>query len=127
MPVQVTHNVTLGFLWDVMTTAVESHYEWFGFEKVTRRPGGDDEHALCVTSFSAVEVDDDDGINLSITVITPEVMRDAIVKLLAGGLVHKGLTASIASAVANDDAGNIDADAADCILQVACFDEIRYG
>lgn len=32
-----------------------------------------------------------------------------------------------ASSEVEDDGGHIDADAADCIVQVAMFDELRYG
>lgn len=37
------------------------------------------------------------------------------------------IRSDIRAAVASGDAGNVDADAADCIVQAACFGDIVYG
>jgi hypothetical protein len=128
--ISVRANLTREFLWDAMTTAVESSYEWFGFTDVQRNPSngehGVTDHGLLVTGFMAHELDDD-GSPLSCTPIDAEKISKAMEKLLAGGVAHAANTAALFEACASNDASSIDMDVADCILQVACFDEIRYG
>ena len=124
--ITVTHTLTPEFLQDIMTTAVESSYEWFNFDHVERIKGGD--RHLSVTAFDALEVDcDGDGAILSTTAINAEKIVAAMTKIIADGLVPQYHRDTIACACAASDASDIDMDLADCILQVACFDELRYG
>jgi hypothetical protein len=48
-------------------------------------------------------------------------------RILRGNLVHSSISEAVASAVRENDAGYIDATAADCIVQASIFNEIRYG
>jgi hypothetical protein len=117
-------SATIGadFLAGVMTTMVETAYEWFAFRKVKRFEN------LDVQRFTAHEIDcDDTGKSIGSWDIDCETVVKAIQRLASGGLMSAGNTAMLMKACADDDAGMIDADLADCILQAACFDEIRYG
>ena len=126
--------VTASFLWDVMTTMVESSYDWFTFRNVARRPDTDaDEHEddpLSVTGFTVFEVEEDAETLADAPrwQIGPAEVIAAMAQIAGNPLsTSPGNRACILSALAEDDAGQIDSDAADCILQIATFGELRYG
>ena len=126
--VTVAFKVSRGTLVDVLTTATECAYSWFEFRNVKRIPENAEDRALFVTACRVVEVDcDDEGQVLSKHDITPDNILAAMVKIAAGGVCSRSVTADVQHAMTHNDAGQIDADSADCILQIACLGEIRYG
>lgn len=61
-------------------------------------------------------------------VVDYDAVRRGIAKMLEpDAKVRHSTVAHTLNAVANDDAGEIDADVADAIVQFACFGEIVYG
>lgn len=55
-------------------------------------------------------------------------IADAIDRIASGEVdVPPAIREIILAAVANGDASDIDAEAADCIVQVGLFDEVVYG
>lgn len=76
-----------------------------------------------IQSLSVREEDED----LTI-IVTASMVVEAIQKLLEGEVkVNNEIKSSIYKAVTENDAGYIDATAADVIVQVAAFNEIVYG
>ena len=60
--------------------------------------------------------------------IDPDAIERGIAKCLEPGFkLNSQITGWIASGSRDNDAGNIDADAADCIVQAACFGEVVFG
>lgn len=118
------------FITDIMTTMVEQSYHWFTFRNVVRNWN------LEVQSFEAHEVDPDDDTmsDEDITydgeweTVTPLSIVDTIEKFIEDeSIVNETLMEHLIRGVAESDAGEIDADLADCLLQYTVFDEVRYG
>ena len=66
IPISITHNLTRGFLWDIMTTMVESHYSWFRLSNIERNTSAIKDasrYALYVKSFVVQEIDEDEDDN----------------------------------------------------------------
>ena len=62
------------------------------------------------------------------TSVTPDVIQAGIDKVKSGAIeLNKDILKAILVADVINDAGDIDSDAADCIVQAALFDEIVYG
>ena len=134
IPISITHNLTRGFLWDIMTTMVECHYSWFRLSNVERNTSAikdTSRYALYVKSFVAQEIDEDEDSNPSFNTTSSFVdahfVAAAMQKMLQNNLASPRILSTVASACANNDASSIDRDIADCILQVVCFNELRYG
>lgn len=83
----------------------------------------------CYRSAMCTEWDSDEGEEIGeAKLIDAAAIAEAIGKILSGKVQISSSTAGyIASGLREDDGGDIDAEAADCIVQVAMFDEIRYG
>jgi len=74
------------------------------------------------------ECDEETGERTDSHVITAASIREAIRMILLGDVaVHRDIAMSIWQGNRDKDAGMIDADAADVIVQVACFGQIVYG
>lgn len=133
-PIAVTHQVTDGFLEDVMCTAVESGYScvYYWIREMLHVERRDD---LTVLRFK-FRIESDDFTDVP----TPEgseekgvwvIDHDAIalgIKRILSGEVKVGdyIVSMIARAVADNDA-DIDSDGADCIVQAAVFNSLVYG
>jgi hypothetical protein len=109
------------FLDSIITTAVEGgtnywaycmEYEWEGVEQ---------------TSAKLVEMEDYDENESDATVFT--ITRDSVINALQKILDEDRFYVSdyIMQAVKENDAGYIDANDADYIVQVACYGEVVYG
>lgn len=129
MPYQIDLKFTLtdDFLMDVMTTMVESGgqclWYWYDFELVdVHRREGD----LAVMEFTyRCENPNEDGVLTG--TITPLKVAKAIETVLGQEMVNSTICEYIIRGVKDNDAGDIDADAADCIAQVIAFGEVVYG
>ncbi|HYD95353.1 MAG TPA: hypothetical protein VEC01_08505 [Noviherbaspirillum sp.] len=133
------------FLSDVLETAVEGGCSYWA--DVSAEPAGDDTGNIGVRDFDLSDyVDDDPGSNdggrVSYTAASFLVSKDPTqggtldlqgiadaIGRIAGGEVEvpPAIREIILAAVENDDASDIDAEAADCIVQIGLFDEIVYG
>jgi hypothetical protein len=123
------------FLADVITTAVEggvgywsqcSQYQWTdpsmesGRLRVVVGEGRPDEG----TRATIEDMEDDNREHH----ITPSVIQNGIGKIKSGKVgVNKQIRTWIAEGDAENDAGMIDADCADVIVQAGLFGEVRYG
>jgi hypothetical protein len=133
IPITVQHLLTAEFIEDIMTTMVETAYSWFRFREIHRHPKDHARH-LNVYRFVVQEVDDDSkGSVLSTHWVNSHMIGEALQKMLQPvpsgerPYVNETHRQSLTEACAENDAGNIDADLADCILQVICFNELRYS
>lgn len=115
------------FITDIMTTMVEQSYHWFTFRNVVRN------FNLEVQSFEAHEVDPDepgdmDPYDGEWETVTPLSIVDTIEKFIEDeSIVNESLNEYLMRGLKEDDAGEVDADLADCLLQYTVFDEVRYG
>lgn len=113
------------FLMDCMTNAVESgghalwYWEQFRMESVNR------DSELNVTDMTFMAEDQDGEVHRY--TITPAKVANAIQKILSLDLIASDIQAMIQRGVKDNDGGDIDAIAADCIAQIACFGELVYG
>lgn len=128
--VAMTMPLSPQFVGDVLCTMIEQGYPWFEWQDQTRENDPEDVIGWRYTSARAVEIDEDDqteeGEGQS-RIIDGAAIAEAITKILKGGLCNKTMMGYLATAVAENDAGSVDMDVADCIAQVAVFDELRYG
>lgn len=124
-PITITFNVSPMFLADVLVSAIEGGigywsqtlvYKWEDLQPV-------DFHATILVPDDADPDNDPHQY-----VITPRKLLEGIQRVLAPGFqVNPQIRNAILQSVREDDAGNIDADAADVIVQAALFSEIVYG
>jgi hypothetical protein len=132
--IKMTRTLPMQFLYDIMITMVETPVGgWWHFIDVNR------DEDLNILNFTVVDIGDSlDGDHEEIMeaiqtadrhVITPEKVAEAIERVMCSPdhLVGAGIEDYIARGVREDDAGDIDAIAADCLLQIACLDEVVYG
>lgn len=112
------------FLHDVLTTAVETGYQWFVHSKIVRNA----EYAILSTNVEAV--DEEFGIEEDHGTVTIERIASALAKVRSGEPIpylSDYQRARIISADEHNDAGDIDACDADTILQIALLGEVRYA
>lgn len=127
MPFTIKVKVELSdeFLSDVLITAVESGYDslfyWDGVRMMT--VDRNDDLSINEIDFFAC---DGDGERQRFN-LTHEDVGNAIQAILDGSVKLGYPLEYIQRAVREHDAGDIDATAADCIIQAACFGEVVYG
>lgn len=106
------------FLADVLITAVEggvnywahtSEYRWLGGPKRTRV-------VLC-------DMEGDEKEHF----VTIETIAEGLATIRKGSGLNKSIMAAILLGDTNNDGGEIDSDAADCIVQAGIFGEVIYG
>lgn len=113
------------FLADVMLTALDGIESWGLYRNAVHAPNEGLE-SLCLRpdapSFDRFDARDD------WQVIDLEKLADAMVKIGTGKVeISSDRRDMITEALMESDAGMIDADLADCIVQVAAFGEIVFG
>lgn len=103
--------------------------EWFQWSGIIQYPDPELPNIPCYQSAMCTEWDGDEGETIGeAKLIDAAAIATAIQKILSGKIqISSSMAGYIASAIREDDPGQIDADAADCIVQVAMFDELRYG
>jgi hypothetical protein len=113
------------FLNDVITTAVEGGIGYWS--QVSDYHWGDE----IETTVRVHELDDDGTPDAIGVPITPAKIEDAIKLILTkdshGDYIHSRIRSNIFEASAENDAGDIDADLADIIVQIAMFGKLVYG
>ena len=103
--------------------------EWFSWSSVVQYDDPEHPGIPCYRSAMCTEWDSDEGEEIGEPkLIDAAAIAEAIGKILSGKVQISSSTAGyIAAGLREDDGGHIDAEAADCIVQVAMFDELRYG
>jgi len=124
------------FLRDVITTAVEggigywsqcSHYQWVNRDgRVMVTVGERGERTDCYAVVHEVN-DDESGYKEEALEINVEVIARGLRLLLDKQLVNSRMRNSIGQADRENDAGYIDSDDADAIVQAGLLGEVRYG
>jgi len=114
------------FLRDVATAAVEGgigywsrvdRYKW-------READGTEMPFPEIVLVETSEYDED----VAILHLTKEHIVKGISRIVGGGVeINSEMAATLSMAVRDDDAGMVDSELADCIVQVGLFDEIVYG
>jgi len=125
------------FLQDVITTAVEggigywsqcSHYQWVHWDdgRVMVTVGQRGDRTDCYAVVHEVN-DDESGYKEEALEINVEVIARGLRLLLDKQLVNSRMRNSIGQADRENDAGYIDSDDADAIVQAGLLGEVRYG
>lgn len=116
------------FLGDVIICIAED-YGYNSWRQVSAYDWSD-EHPETNTATVHELADLEDEPDISVHKVTIETVATGISRIMAPDN-HLGLNNAIRRAVFNatvdNDAGEIDAEVADCILQAGIFDEYRYG
>jgi hypothetical protein len=127
-PVVVHITPTLEFLRDIVITALEGGIGyWACAEKYRWSEDGTLEKMLPFPEV--VLVPDEDPDDFPKTAITPEIIRKGLQLALTPGIMHPGSNTvrSTMSALMEMDAGAIDTDAADNIVQLGMFGKLVFG
>ena len=111
----------IDFLCNVLVTAAEGGINYWA-ELSGYKWEQDDQKNM---TTARVSVKSHDGILYE---VTPDVIQAGIDKVKSGVIeLNKDILKAILVADVINDAGDIDSDAADCIVQAALFDKIVYG
>lgn len=123
--IKISIELTTEFLRDVMTTMVESggHAVWYWDDGEIMAVQRDSD--LNVTSLT-MKGRDGNGERFT-CVVTEDKVAKALEKIMSGDMVGDYLMTYITRGIREQDAGDIDAEAADCIAQVIAFGELVYG
>lgn len=117
--ITMTVNVSNDLLSNILTTAVEGGTTYWAYILKVER---DADHNVQWADFIDAETDEFQGR------VTLSSVANGIERLLRPDFKVSGnIVKAVERAVCEDDAGEIDAEAADCIIQAALFDEIVYG
>lgn len=113
------------FLADVLVSIVEDG----GYNGWRRIIGGTYRYEPAAEAFVSIrEIGDGNPEESALHDVTPDVIAEGIAKMQRGEIqVNSELLGWILAGSAKNDAGDIDAEAADCILQAALFGELIYG
>ena len=141
--IAVNFPLSASFIADIMMTASEAHYEWFDihFRKGDAMPPDEScsyarplrlcvEHIDCddtgnvIKTYTISHADIAEGIR---RVLLNEMYKDGARITESHALVNDYARAGIFRAVIEQDAGDIDKDYADIIIQAATFGHIIYG
>lgn len=132
----VTLTVTLTPDWvdSVLCTAIESaDYGWFDWTDLDTSGPRDPAHPNIpvYVAGTCTEYDPDEGTPMEGAEpvrVDAAKLAEGVQKLLDGTVgVSSGHRAQLLLAVTENDAGQVDADLADCIVQAAVLGELRYG
>jgi hypothetical protein len=130
--VQVSLDITRGFLSDILVTAFDGGYggSWYWARPHMQTPEQGPKFWLEVDgdywmAVHIIESDVSEGDSPRAFYINHHTLLLGLNKLFQPGVLPK--RGDIRSAVIAQEAGNIDSDAADVIVQLACFGELVYG
>jgi len=122
------------FLADILTTAVEgginywsavSDYQWFSETLGASRPGIS---RMSDTRVRVHEMNDDGDYASEGVLVTLGTIARGVNLILRGEVpIRQDMVSDIREGSRENDAGYIDADGADCIVQAAILGELRYG
>lgn len=119
MEIGITVDLSSEFQEDVISIAIEGGINFWGTPKRKQA------HTLIYTVTPTEDPDDFPPFDLSRITVVDGVRR--ILNAREPRPVREDIQATILQAVLNDDASFIDAECADCIVQMGQFGEIVYG
>lgn len=129
--VTITLPVDDQFCRDIICTAVEGGSNYWGRFTVLERCESEENPERGPLEYHKVqveEIDETTGDTVSVHEVTTAAIRAGVALVLSGKLdVHASIVAGIFAAIADKDAGAIDADDADIIMQAATLKQIVYG
>ena len=131
--VKMEFNLSDEFIGDVMVTMVESGYDslfyWGTPIFINRLSSTGVPSVIALVEDEEVPEDptDEEVVNVETHTLTADMVAPAIERIINERLVGSELMHYLMRAVQDDDAGDVDATLADCILQVAVLGEVRYG
>jgi hypothetical protein len=70
--------------------------------------------------------DGEEGVEMTVVVSASDIAT-AIRRIVEGHPLYPNASDDLRTAIMNGDASYIDADVADCVLQMACYNEIVFG
>lgn len=113
----IKHQVTEEFLRDIIVNSRHSIQYW--------APEG---RELLAGEYVAFEWDEAEDKKEAEHIISAMKIMDGIQKVFEPGFsLRADIRAAIFQGVMENDAGHIDADGTDAIVQAACFGELKYG
>lgn len=117
--------------WDTLTLAVEGGIGyWARARHITRNPEARDPNGLLTRDallVTSLQVHGDGDVPTSWTTLDKATVARGFDLALNGQFVNDDLKGAIFRALANDDGAELDAEAADCIVQLGLFGELIYG
>ncbi|HEY3434264.1 MAG TPA: hypothetical protein VGK41_01290 [Solirubrobacterales bacterium] len=126
-------SVTLSPEWvdSVLCTAIESAtYGWFDWTDIDAPRGGDYQLPI-YRAATCTEHDPDEGTPVEgaqPVLVNAAKLAEGVQKILDGTVkLSSQHVRDLFQSVTRDDAGMVDADLADCIIQAAVLGELRYG
>lgn len=124
--VEISDDVAEG----IMTTALEGGIGYWCKADITH--GADEpldpRYYESFVAYDTEEFDEDDPDKSELGVVTYDTIRDGIERILSGRVKVRGdLVAQVFTVTRPAGDEDIDADAADCIVQAGLLNEIRYG
>lgn len=131
--INIALNVSAQFLRDVLCTAVEGGSNYWMHASATKRVKVGE--YIEYEQVKVYETGDGDGDETAPRIIGLAQMAEGVRRMIARdftsdkshAMPYSKSAGEVLIAVVNDDAGNVDADLADLILQCACFGHIVYG
>jgi len=118
----VNEPATQEFLASCVTTAVEGGINYWVRDVVRYR------WRDLPFPEAAIRFENEDGDGLVTRDLTEDLMREGVERIVNDRLkIAPHLAGMLIEAVARDDAGMVDADLADCIVQAGLFGELVYG
>lgn len=107
----------------VKTVAVEGGINYWALIRKIQRTAD-----LDVTEFEVCDNEEDSGEDVNWLPVTDETIVEGISSIINGAVeINEQIVQYILQAIRENDCGHIDADAADCIVQVGLFGEIVFG
>jgi hypothetical protein len=125
-PIHMTALVSRQFLMDILTTALEGgigYWSQVGYERE------EDMDTLNVVQIGPFYDAEDPKVLLSADLVGVGTIADALQAMVDpnNSRISDWLRSVLLTAISTDDAGDIDTDLADVIVQYAVFEEVRYG
>lgn len=132
--ITIKATITDQFCRDVLCTAIEGGSNYWASFKVLKRIKGQYCEEYEIVRVMEMDVDGSGG-EIARFTVDPQTIREGIARLVNGGMhdgrhssdAHPDYRADVMRAVMSDDAGQIDANLADLILQASALSCIRYG
>jgi hypothetical protein len=126
--VTINMNITERMVSDILITAFDGHYGachyWATVDKIVTN---DAEDLLDEVWYSAVIRDNEAEEDALITIDEKSIIRGIEGLLTASSSLGLSIGQSLMKAIATNDAGYIDGDVADCVVQIAALGQVTYS
>lgn len=124
IPLTFTYEQWKDFAAGVLTTAAEGGIGYWADYRTQRR----DSDSFVTLIHDITTVEDDDGLIFQHRMVNHDVLLWACRAILTDSKVNNAIRDQVIRALSYDlDAGEIDAEGADCLIQIGVFGEIVFG